>query len=479
VNNKVPFDLIAAINALADPEPPTPHERLLDALLDELQPLDFEHICNVEEGKSPTRAEYYILVIQEITRLATAKDWGLRQYLGACYLYNGAWWKQLENSELSLFFGRAAGLLGVPWKLADCHKFRKELVAQFFEVNALPKVEPPAGRVLVNLQNGTLEITPSGHELREFRAGDFLTYQLPFAYEPTATAPIFARYLARVLPDIASQRVLAEYIGYVFLHNETLKLEKVLLLYGTGANGKSVFYEVVRALLGRENVTESPLSSLTNENGYSRAMLANKLLNYCSEINGRLEAGLFKQLASGEPVEARLPYGKPQTINNYARLIFNANELPSEVENTAAFFRRFLIIPFTETISPEERDPELAAKIIATELSGVLNWVLLGLDRLLLQRGFSPCPAADAALARYEVDSDSVKQFVAETELAPHPEHRLLLKDVYAAYCNYCKDNGLRPVGNPKFGKRLEGSGFETGRVSLGRVVYAKGKGDL
>jgi putative DNA primase/helicase len=45
--------------------------------------------------------------------------------------------------------------------------------------------------------------------------------------------------------------------------------------------------------------------------GYFRAKLANKLVNYASEINGKLEASIFKQLVSGEPVEARLPYGQP------------------------------------------------------------------------------------------------------------------------------------------------------------------------
>jgi putative DNA primase/helicase len=49
----------------------------------------------------------------------------------------------------------------------------------------------------------------------------------------------------------------------------------------------------------------------------------------------------FKALASGEPIEARLPYGEPFMLKNYARLIFNTNELPREIEHNDAFLGAF------------------------------------------------------------------------------------------------------------------------------------------
>jgi len=36
----------------------------------------------------------------------------------------------------------------------------------------------------------------------------------------------------------------------------------------------------------------------------------------------------IKNELSGEPVEARLPYGQPFILKQYAKLIFNCNELP-------------------------------------------------------------------------------------------------------------------------------------------------------
>ena len=128
------------------------------------------------------------------------------------------------------------------------------------------------------------------------------------------------------------------------------------MLYGGGANGKSVFFEIVTALLGKDNVSNYSLSSLTNVNSYTRAKIEGYLLNYATEINGKLDADIFKQLVSGEAVDARLPYGQPFIMYDYAKLVFNCNQLPKDVEHTDAFYRRFLIIEFDVTIPYHEQD---------------------------------------------------------------------------------------------------------------------------
>ena len=110
----------------------------------------------------------------------------------------------------------------------------------------------------------------------------------------------------------------------------------------------------------------------------------------------------LKQLVSGEPVGARLPFGNPFNLIHYAKLIFNCNSLPKDVEHTNAYFRRFLIIPFKVTIPEEEQDKELAKKIIKDELSGIFNWILEGLNRLLIQKNFSHSDSIDSQLEEYK-----------------------------------------------------------------------------
>jgi putative DNA primase/helicase len=260
---------------------------------------------------------------------------------------------------------------------------------------------------------------------------------------------------------------LAEYIAYIFT---TLKLEKTLILFGTGANGKSVFFEVIYALLGKENISNYSLESLGDQ--YYRAMLANKLLNYSSEISNRLQAEKFKQLTSGEPIEARLPYGQPMTLTNYAKLAFNTNELPKDVEHTEAFFRRFLIIPFDVTIPEHKRNPNLANEIIEMELPGVFNWILEGLNRLLQQGKFSKCDAAQKAVEAYRTESDSVAMFIDEYGYQKSIEDFESLADLYPGYKNFCLDNGFRPVHSRNLAKRLQALGFEASKKAFGKIIY-------
>ena len=334
----------------------------------------------------------------------------------------------------------------------------------------MPTPERMAGITLINLQNGTFEISENGQTLREQRREDFLKYQLPFEYDPSARCPLFDKYLQRVLPDTDCRKVLAEYMGYIFTTG--LKLEKAAILYGSGANGKSVFFEVVNALIGPDNICSYSLQNLTKYDSYQRAELSNKLLNYASEINGKLEASIFKQLVSGEPVEARQIYGRPFVMREYGKLMFNCNELPKEVENTNAFFRRFLIIPFDQTKPEKEQDPELAAKIIRDELSGVFNWMLEGLRRLLQQRKFTRSAMIREQVEDFRRESDSVAMFLDEGGYKPDPQSCMLLKDLFYDYRLFCYENGYTPCSLKTLSKRLKNAGYKTERRAPGYTVY-------
>jgi putative DNA primase/helicase len=455
-----------------------PHEMILHELIEQLEILDFKALAAPHNEADFTLKEnhFLILSIENVLQVAANNRWGLCKNQDFIYLYNGMHWAEIDEKSFQKFLGEAAEKMGVPIFQARLYLFREKLFKQFLETAYLTAPEGKDDKVLINLMNGTFEITPQERSLRPFDHSDFLTYQLPFEYAPQATAPIFEDYLNRVLPDKERQKVLAEYLGYVFIKHgsKSLKEEKALVLYGSGANGKSVFFEIVNALVGSENISSFSLQSLTNENGYSRAKLSNKLLNYASEINGNLEASIFKQLVSGEPVEARLPYGHPFMVKQYAKLIFNCNGLPKDVEQTDAYFRRFLIIPFDVTIPALEQDRQLHTKIIDSELSGVFNWVLEGLNRLLEQKRFSECGAAQRAVEQYRIESDSVLGFLNDQGYKPttSPTATKGLRDFYTIYKNYCNEGGFKPVNERNFSNRLKNAGFEFKRSNLGMVIY-------
>ena len=488
-------ELAKHVNEILEQGKPIPHEDVLKLLIESIEPIDFQVLAYPEivelrvqqmelktlltnpDGSQNTDKELeaereqlknistqikklkitekhlLIISIENLRQLTIEKNWGLCKNHDFIFLYNGAFWKSIDEKEFEKFLGEAAEKMGVEKYSARFYNFRERLFKQFLATEYQAAPIPPKDAVFINLQNGTFDITPDKTNLRDFNRGDFLTYQLPFEYDPKISAPLFETYLNKVLPDKEKQSVLQEYLGYVFIQPSTLKLERTLLLYGSGANGKSVFFEIVSALLGKDNVSNYSLQSLTNENGYFRAKLANKLVNYASEINGNLETAIFKQLVSGEPVEARLPYGQPFSLSDYAKLIFNCNELPKDVEHTLAYFRRFLIIHFDITIPEAEQDKNLHKKIIEAELAGVFNWALDGLKRLLETRQFTDCKAVKTAREQYEKQSDTTQLFLEEFGYVKSSTLRCLLKDLYIAYRGFCSEDGFKCVNKSNFKK--------------------------
>lgn len=484
-------------------EAATPHAEILNQLIEQFEPLDFELLAFPQAEKLREQLEklapeseqakdirkqldkikvntkhYLVLSIENALQFAEKNRWGLCKNHDFIYLYNGTFWAEIDKETFQKFLGEAAEQMGVAKFSARFYQFREQLFKQFLATAYLPTPESNKDTVLINLQNGTFEISPQGTKLRPFDRSDFITYQLPFEYNPQAKAPLFEAYLNKVLPDPERQRVLAEYLGFVFIKHgsNALKEEKALILYGTGANGKSVFFEVVTAMFGRQNVSNYSLQSLTEEKGFYRAKISNKLVNYASEINGKLETSLFKAMVSGEPVEACLKYGQPFTMDDYAKFIFNCNELPKDVEHTNAYFRRFLIIPFDVTIPPHEQDKNLHTKIIEKELSGVFNWVLQGLNRLLEQKKFSDCEAAQQAVEQYRIESDSVQMFLNENEYKVSATNDMPLKDLFNEYRNYCIESGFKACSLRTLADRLRNSGYQTERKGYGTAVNAEKK---
>ncbi len=451
-------------------------ESVLEKLLNAIEKVDFRTYTQLKESTKLKTQHFLVSVIEILIKTAHENGFSLCRKYGFVYVYNGAYWQLVDRSEFEDFLGQVALKMELDRFYAKHYSFKKELYQQFIADARLREIQTDQKTTAINLANGTFEISPFKQALRPHQKEDFLTYQLPFAYDAFAKAPQFQTYLDRVLPELELQDILAEYLSYIFIKNNVLKLEKVLLAYGTGANGKSVLFEIIMALLGSENITNYSLSSLTSENSYSRAMLANKLLNYASEINGKLETNTFKLLVSGEPVEARLPYGKPHLISNYARFMFNCNELPNKVENTNAFFRRFLIIPFRVTIPRAEQDPDLSKRIILSELSGVFNWVLKGLNRLLENRDFSSSTIVKNEVLRYQKESDTICLFLEDMAYQQSVSHHMPLTTIFNEYRSFCIESNYRSESKKSFSQKIQRLGYHLKRKSYGNALFIEKK---
>ena len=447
---------------------PIHHKVVLDKLLEQIQPINFREYLKMPDNEDAKQKHILVAIIKNLLEVAKNKHWNLSKVYDYTYVFNGAFWQQLDKEDMKSFLGKAAIRMGCPEYEARHYEFKDKLLKQFLTDAHLPPPPPNEDdKILINLQNGTFEFTKNGWHLRDFNSDDFLTYQLPFGYNENATCPLFDKYLKRVLPDESSRNILQEFSGYIF---SKMNLEKMLVLTGSGDNGKSVYFNIISALVGKDNIPTFTMGLFAHE--YNRAKLTNVLLNYSSEKGTELNPDTFKALISGEPLQSREPYGKSFTLYNKVRFIINANLLPKETEQTDAFFRRYLIVLFDEKISKEEKDIELADKIIKQELAGVFNWLLVGLNRIVEQKKFSDCEKADKALSEFRRQSDNVALFIEHKNYIPSDKEKEALSELYKDYKSFCTDDGYKPLGKNNFSKRLESKGFEPTRLSGGAAAF-------
>lgn len=316
------------------------------------------------------------------------------------YCYTGKNWVGIDDFDMKIFLKCAYEKICGDTVKASQKDAVEGLLKQFPYTVMGRTIEQ--NKEKINFQNGSLDLNTG--RITKHQYLDYFRYVLPYHYNPSAACPMFMKYLDRVLPDKDAQKVLAEYIGWIFT---SLKLEKCLFLYGSGRNGKSVFVDIVEALLGQENISHESLSDMCGENGdRSRANLSGKLLNTCSDVAPNAFSGdIFKRIASGEPISTRQLYKDVVTLTDYAKMIFCLNELPKTNDKSNGYFRRFLIVPFKVQIPKSEVDPKLAEKIISTELPGIMNWVLEGRKRLISQSGFTDSSLCQKQLEEYRYGS--------------------------------------------------------------------------
>lgn len=249
--------------------------------------------------------------------------------------------------------------------------------------------------------------------------------------------------------------------------------QQVAFLLGSGANGKSVFLDVITALLDTANITNYSITTLCDEERGkdARKGIEGKLLNICTEVGREIEGATFKKLATNEPITGNRKYHNNETITDYARLLFACNELPRTNDVSEGFFRRFAIIEFGVTIPAEQQDPLLASKIKQTELAGVLNWVVEGV-RLYVDNKYklTEYERGKTLVNDYRRESDSVLSYLSDKEIKAGG-YEVKYSDIYDAYRSYAVGYGYKPVGKPTFTKRIEKVGIKPYRGNY-NIMY-------
>jgi len=310
------------------------------------------------------------------------------------------------------------------------------------------------------LQNGTLNLTTLGFS-HEFNPESYHVAALPVSYDPNAKCPMFDRFLEQVIPDETDRKAIIEFFGYCLFKSYIYAI--VVLLVGSGANGKSILLSILRSFLGADNVT-----AVTPQQMYSSQFASSRLYHKLANIAGDIPASAIKdtgtlKLLSGEDmVTAQQKYREPFEFNNYAKLIFAANQTPETLDSSNAFHRRFHIIDLPNTFNPTDPgyipgDKLKASLTTPEELSGMLNEAIDGLKRLMQQGDLSGTTTVEDRKLDYINRSDPahyfLMRFVKEDADNPCPIPRDTL---YKLYTDFCHSTGRVPKANTVFGKKVK-----------------------
>jgi putative DNA primase/helicase len=313
--------------------------------------------------------------------------------------------------------------------------------------------------VVVPCRNGYLHLPHMGGLPVLLPADPELGIQhvLAVDYDPAlVSAPLFEKFLYQALPwDDVRGRV-QEYIGYTLLPDT--RYQRAQLWLGDGANGKGVLSNIVQQLHGA--VAAVRLDDLA---GFKLSGLVGASLVYCDEVpKGRIDEQLLKSLIAGERVQVDRKYLAPLSLRLQGKWLVLGNHVPVITDHSTGFWRRWDIVQFGATIPERDRDPMLANKIVEHELSAVLNWAVIGLQRLLARNGFDcnlPAPLQHS-LQIAKTESNSIMCWMQDIEIAPGSVSEIVTRRarLYCAYKDWCLENRMQAFSSMKWWQFIERS---------------------
>jgi putative DNA primase/helicase len=317
---------------------------------------------------------------------------------------------------------------------------------------------------MVCAQNCVLEVTRDEITPRDHSPEFNFVSRLETEYDPEADAPRWRAFIDESIESDEDAQKLQEFVGYT-LWRWDIPFHKALFMVGPTASGKSTFLDTVRAMLGDDCTTSLTPQQMTTER-FGGAELYQSWANIRNDIPSTLieNTGQFKEIVAGDPIKAERKFKDPFFFRPTTKHMFSANELPSTDTDDEAFFRRILLVAFPSTVPKGERDPRLTDKL-ETELPGILNWALDGLQRLMQQGRFTGDRLPGMTAETWQKWGSSVERFA---KLAVEDGDEAIAKsELYQIYVRFCEDEAIPSETQHKFTRSLKTEGFEDQRTQI------------
>lgn len=323
------------------------------------------------------------------------------------------------------------------------------------------------GNGVVDLKSGVLIVN---------RPDMLITQHCEADYDMAAMCPRWLQFMAEVFAgDQATIDAVQRLLGYTLTGLNTEEI--IVICIGFGANGKSIFGNIVNRITGGYSrvAPHSLLAARRGDDHSARgdiAMLEGARLVSVNELPGgmQLDEQAVKALAGREPISARPLYGEFFTFNPRFTVWVRTNHRPIVKGDDDGIWRRIVVLPFREKFEGARRDPQLEGKLW-TECNGILRWMIEGARQYLVSGHLSLSPAILAEQRQYRSDSDLLGEFLIDRTVADLTG-RVPDKELFGNWCIWCADNGHKAGGKATFTQRLSERSFPICR-SNGRRFYS------
>jgi putative DNA primase/helicase len=345
---------------------------------------------------------------------------------------------------------------------AESSEARSRIEAMIALARSMPGIPVTPGQLdrdpwLLNVENGTVELRTGA--LRQHRREDLLTKLAPVKYRPDAEAPTFQAFLERILPSEALRWFLRRAVGYSA--SGEVSEEALMILHGTGDNGKTTLVNAVLDALG-DYAMEAPPDLILAKRGSHPTELADlfgaRFVSATETDEGRrLAESLVKQLTGRDRIKARRMREDFWQFDPTHTIFLATNHKPEVRGTDHAIWRRIKLVPFEVKIPEAEKDRVLPRKL-RTEMPGILAWIVRGcLD--YQREGLGVPEEVRDATEGYRSEMDVLAAFL-EERCVVNQRASAGASALYGAYKEWCADAGEAAISQRKFGRQLGERGF-------------------